>query len=113
MYYRIIIIYLVTGIAIVSIDMIVAVWKYILLGIFLFIMLILCAESAKEQQQSSSKSDDNNSLDVNTKKGYMYCKKCVRYYALEDGEIPENFNKNCYCGGKLKYYETLDEIFKL
>lgn len=88
------ILYLIS-IFIVSID-IIAILKYLLLGIFLIIIMILCLD-----------------IEPKPKKNYIYCKKCVRYYALEDGEIPENFEKKCYCGEVLEFYETLEEIQNL
>ena len=36
--------------------------------------------------------------------GYLVCEKCGGYYKLQPGESPEDFDNECECGGKLKYY---------
>ncbi len=43
--------------------------------------------------------------------GYLVCQKCNGYYKLQPGESPEDFEE-CQCGGKLKYYENIDWLFK-
>lgn len=40
--------------------------------------------------------------------GYLVCKKCGGYYKLQSGESLEDFEK-CQCGGKLDYFEHIDE----
>lgn len=40
--------------------------------------------------------------------GYLICDKCKGYYQLQEGESPEDFSKNCECGGNLIYKENLD-----
>ena|GEM_PF-6126844 len=42
------------------------------------------------------------------KLGYLICKKCRRYYQLQLGELPDDFTKDCECGGKLRYYGKID-----
>jgi hypothetical protein len=39
--------------------------------------------------------------------GYLNCKKCNRYYELQEGESPKDFDK-CQCGGDLKYVKNVD-----
>ena len=39
--------------------------------------------------------------------GYLICKKCKGYYELQEGEFPEDF-KECHCGGKLDYVESIE-----
>jgi hypothetical protein len=41
--------------------------------------------------------------------GYIICDKCGGYYELQDGESSEDFDR-CQCGGKLKYYETMQDF---
>lgn len=38
--------------------------------------------------------------------GYLICKKCNGYYKLQEGESPEDF-RECQCGGKLNYVESM------
>ncbi len=40
--------------------------------------------------------------------GYLICDKCKGYYKLDYGESPDDFSKNCECGGTLSYKEKLD-----
>lgn len=40
--------------------------------------------------------------------GYLICEDCGGYYELQEGESPDDFEKTCECGGKLKYVENLD-----
>lgn len=40
--------------------------------------------------------------------GYLICEDCGGYYELQEGESPDDFEKTCECGGKLKYVESLD-----
>lgn len=42
--------------------------------------------------------------------GYLKCEKCDGYYELQEGESPDDFEKTCECGGKLKYVESLDSF---
>lgn len=44
--------------------------------------------------------------------GYLVCERCGGYYELQSGEKPEDFTDECECGGKTKYFETLEEIDK-
>lgn len=37
---------------------------------------------------------------------YLVCKKCGRYYELQERESPEDFGM-CQCGGKLRYVESI------
>jgi len=39
--------------------------------------------------------------------GYMVCTRCNRYYKLKSDDLPENFQKHCECGGKLKYKDMI------
>ncbi|HEX3012960.1 MAG TPA: hypothetical protein VHO92_01630 [Methanobacterium sp.] len=48
----------------------------------------------------------NESVDNN---GYLICKKCNRYYKLQPGESPEDFDK-CQCGGELEYVENIEDL---
>lgn len=47
--------------------------------------------------------------DVNN--GLVYCENCNEYHNLRPGESPEDF-KNCKCGGKFTFYESLEDIRK-
>ena len=40
--------------------------------------------------------------------GYLICEDCGGYYELQEGESPDDFEKTCECGGKLKYVDNLD-----
>ncbi len=40
--------------------------------------------------------------------GFLFCEKCNGYYELQEEESPEDFEV-CNCGGKLKYFNSLDE----
>ncbi|WP_321421930.1 hypothetical protein [uncultured Methanobacterium sp.] len=42
--------------------------------------------------------------------GYLICDKCGGYYELQPGEKPEDFSKECECGGELIYSDTFDVI---
>ena len=42
-------------------------------------------------------------------KGYIVCDKCKRYYKLQLGESPYDFDSKCECSGNLKYYENIKE----
>lgn len=42
--------------------------------------------------------------------GYLICEKCLGHYKLQLGESPEDFEKECDCGGKLVYKETLESV---
>jgi hypothetical protein len=44
--------------------------------------------------------------------GYLVCDNCGGYYELQPGETPEDFTDECECGGKTKYFETLEGIGK-
>ena len=44
--------------------------------------------------------------------GYLICDKCGGYYELQEGEFQDSFDKNCDCGGKLEYFDNLDEPIK-
>lgn len=44
--------------------------------------------------------------------GYLVCDKCNEYYKLQPGETPDDFTDKCECGGKLKYYDSIDWLFK-
>lgn len=44
--------------------------------------------------------------------GYLICDKCRGYYELQEGEFQDSFDKNCDCGGKLEYFDNLDEPIK-
>lgn len=52
------------------------------------------------------------SLSLNMKNGglmrFLFCEKCNGYYELQEGESPDDFEV-CNCGGKLKYFDSLDE----
>jgi len=39
--------------------------------------------------------------------GYLVCDKCNRYYKLQPGESPEDFEDTCECGGKLEYRDKI------
>jgi hypothetical protein len=41
--------------------------------------------------------------------GYLKCDKCERYYELQPGESPEDFKKECDCGGKFRYVENPED----
>jgi hypothetical protein len=49
--------------------------------------------------------------DEDLSNGYMFCGNCEGYYALEDGESPEDFDV-CRCGGSLRYYDDFEGLFK-
>jgi len=38
---------------------------------------------------------------------YLLCDQCGGYYELQPGDIPEDFNDICECGGNLKYVQNL------
>ncbi len=38
---------------------------------------------------------------------YLLCDQCGGYYELQPGDIPEDFNDTCECGGNLKYVQNL------
>jgi ribosomal protein L40E len=40
--------------------------------------------------------------------GYLICDKCKGYYEFQNSESSDNFSLKCDCGGKLKYFETLE-----
>ena len=40
--------------------------------------------------------------------GYLICDSCNRYYELQSGESPYDFNLKCDCGGKLVYSDELN-----
>lgn len=42
--------------------------------------------------------------------GYLICKKCKKYYKLQEGEVPTNFENKCNCGNTLRYVENLDIV---
>lgn len=44
------------------------------------------------------------------KKGYLVCESCMGYYKLQKDESPEHFD-NCQCGGILRYFDNLEDIF--
>lgn len=37
---------------------------------------------------------------------YLVCEKCRKYYELQKGESPENY-ESCQCGGNLRYVKSL------
>lgn len=39
--------------------------------------------------------------------GYLICERCEGYYKLNEGELPEDFER-CQCGGKLDYVEEFE-----
>ena len=41
---------------------------------------------------------------------YLFCRKCNGYYELQEGESPDDFDKECECGSTLEYIDDLDEI---
>lgn len=43
--------------------------------------------------------------------GYLICEDCGGYYELQNGESPKDFDA-CHCGGKLKYYNKLNDFFE-
>jgi hypothetical protein len=45
--------------------------------------------------------------------GYLMCNQCGGYYRLHDGESPDDFDNNCECGGKLKYFDSLGGVTSL
>lgn len=47
--------------------------------------------------------------DKNIGLGYLVCDKCNEYYQLQPGESPDDFTDECECGGKLTYYNDLNE----
>lgn len=47
----------------------------------------------------------------NLSNGYLFCGDCEGYYALEDGEYPEDFDV-CQCGGSLRYFEGTSDLFE-
>jgi hypothetical protein len=47
----------------------------------------------------------NNKITIDN--GYLVCKKCNRYYKLQEDESPEDFTDQCECGGKLEYREDI------
>jgi len=42
--------------------------------------------------------------------GYLICNQCKGYYKLQSGESPKDFEKECHCGGALRYVENLDIV---
>jgi hypothetical protein len=40
--------------------------------------------------------------------GYLICD---RYYELQPGESPEDFDLTCNCGGELKVHNSFDEYY--
>jgi len=44
------------------------------------------------------------------KNGYLICDKCGGYYKLQSGESPDDFSRECECGGKLAYKEDSPEL---
>ena len=44
------------------------------------------------------------------KRGYLVCESCMGYYKLQKDESLEDFDK-CQCGGKLRYFDNLEDIF--
>ena len=42
-----------------------------------------------------------NRREGNPLKSYLVCSKCEGYYELQPGELPEQFNLDCECGGQL------------
>ncbi|MGB9937518.1 MAG: TIM44-like domain-containing protein [Methanobacterium sp.] len=47
----------------------------------------------------------------NLDNGYLFCGDCEGYYALEEGESPEDFDV-CQCGGSLTYYDGNEGLLK-
>ena len=43
----------------------------------------------------------------NSSNGYLICENCGGYYALKNGESPEDFDV-CQCGGSLRYYNDFE-----
>ncbi|ADZ09384.1 hypothetical protein Metbo_1140 [Methanobacterium lacus] len=44
--------------------------------------------------------------------GYLVCTNCNAYYKLQPNESPEDFNDECECGGKFRYYSNIDWLSK-
>ncbi|WP_414469143.1 hypothetical protein [Methanobacterium sp. ACI-7] len=44
--------------------------------------------------------------------GYLICNKCGGYYELKEGELPEDYDLNCECGGKIEYKKSLQSDIK-
>lgn len=42
--------------------------------------------------------------------GYLICVKCGGYYELQPDESPEDFVKECECGGNLRYIDDLTNV---
>ncbi|MBZ2167014.1 hypothetical protein [Methanobacterium spitsbergense] len=40
---------------------------------------------------------------------YLVCEKCNKYYELQEGELPADFDNNCECGSTLKFKGSLDQ----
>jgi len=43
---------------------------------------------------------------------YLVCDKCKRYYELQPGELPADFDDSCECGGNLKFNMELEGLKK-
>ena len=56
-----------------------------------------------QQSGVTSRKEDN---------GYLVCTKCNAYYKLQPDESPEDFNNECECGGKFKYFNNIDWLKK-
>ena len=44
--------------------------------------------------------------------GYLVCNECGSYYKLKEGELPEDYDDECDCGGKIEYKKS-NKPFKL
>lgn len=40
----------------------------------------------------------------------MICEKCGKYYELQPGESPDDFDTTCNCGGHIKFAEKSDMV---
>lgn len=57
----------------------------------------------------SNKDIKNNLKNRKEQNGYLVCDSCQGVYELQTGEKPSDFSKECECGGKLGFKQSISE----
>jgi len=42
--------------------------------------------------------------------GYLFCDECGKYYELQPGELPTEFDDKCDCGGNLRFVNSIEGL---
>ena len=45
----------------------------------------------------------------NKDNGFLICNTCEGYYKLQEGELPDDFDTNCECGGSLEHTKNVNQ----